>query len=88
MLNVDPPDHTRLRQLVPGPSPVADRRARARHPARSPTTFSTSWRRRVPTATVDLVEGFAYPLPFQVIGELLGIPRADRPRSTRGSRFC
>jgi cytochrome P450 len=33
-----------------------------------------------PGATVDLIEGYAYPLPFGVIGELLGIPAADRPR--------
>ena len=33
-----------------------------------------------PGATVDLVEAYAYPLPFAVIGELLGIPAADRPR--------
>ena len=33
-----------------------------------------------PGATVDLIEGYAYPLPFRVIGELLGIPSADRPR--------
>jgi cytochrome P450 len=26
------------------------------------------------------MEGYAYPLPFGVIGELLGIPAADRPR--------
>jgi cytochrome P450 len=31
-------------------------------------------------ATVDLVEDYAHPLPFRVIGELLGIPAADRPR--------
>jgi cytochrome P450 len=29
--------------------------------------------------TVDLVEGFAFPLPFTVISELLGIPVRDRP---------
>jgi cytochrome P450 len=28
---------------------------------------------------VDLVEGYAHPLPFEVIGELLGIPPVDRP---------
>jgi cytochrome P450 len=33
-----------------------------------------------PGAAVDLIEGYAYPLPFGVIGELLGIPAADRPR--------
>jgi len=32
-----------------------------------------------PGATVDLVQGYAHPLPFRVIGELLGIPPADRP---------
>ena len=26
-----------------------------------------------------MIEGYAYPLPFGVIGELLGIPAADRP---------
>lgn len=31
-----------------------------------------------PDATVDLVEGFAYPLPFRVICELLGVPEEDR----------
>src|SRR5580700_4868495 len=33
-----------------------------------------------PGATVDLVQGYAHPLPFRVIGELLGIPAADWPR--------
>ena len=31
-----------------------------------------------PDAVVDLVAGFAHPLPFSVIGELLGVPAADR----------
>jgi cytochrome P450 len=35
---------------------------------------------RGPDDVVDLVEGFAHPLPFQVISELLGIPEADRPQ--------
>jgi cytochrome P450 len=33
-----------------------------------------------PDATVDLVEGYAAPLPFRVIGALLGIPQADQPQ--------
>ena len=36
-----------------------------------------------PGATVDLIEGYAYPLPFRVIGELLGIPAADRAAPAR-----
>ncbi|HUF85574.1 MAG TPA: cytochrome P450, partial [Acidimicrobiia bacterium] len=76
MLNVDPPDHTRLRRLV----------ARAFAPSRvaalEPAVRSVADRLLDDLGgrgTVDLVEGFAQPLPFRVIGELLGIPEADRP---------
>jgi cytochrome P450 len=80
MLNVDPPDHTRLRRLV----------SRAFVPSRVAALEQAVWAiadnlldelgEAGPGATVDLVEGYAYPLPFAVIGELLGIPAADRPR--------
>ena len=80
MLNVDPPDHTRLRRLV----------SRAFTPARiaalEPAIRAIAGRLldelddADPGAVVDLIEGYAYPLPFGVIGELLGIPAADRPR--------
>jgi cytochrome P450 len=80
MLNVDPPDHTRLRRLV----------SRAFVPGRiaalEPAIRAIAGRlldeldADGPGATVDLIEGYAYPLPFEVIGELLGIPAADRPR--------
>jgi len=78
MLNVDPPDHTRLRRLV----------ARAFTPRRiaalEPAVRGIAGRlldeldEAGPDAITDLVEGYAYPLPFQVIGELLGIPAAER----------
>ena len=79
MLNVDPPDHTRLRRLVSRaftPSRVA-----ALEPAirRIADSLLAELEAAGPDATVDLVEGYAYPLPFGVIGELLGIPPADRP---------
>jgi cytochrome P450 len=80
MLNVDPPDHTRLRRLVsrafvPG-------RIAALEPAIRALASGLLDKLDLlgPDATVDLVEGYAYPLPFGVIGELLGIPAADRPR--------
>ena len=80
MLNVDPPDHTRLRRLVS--RAFTPRRVAALEPA-----IRGIARRLLdqldaagPDAIVDLVEGFAYPLPWGVIGELLGIPVADRPR--------
>ena len=80
MLNVDPPDHTRLRRLV----------ARAFSPSRVASLEPSVWAAAEdlldeldaagPGATVDLVEGYAAPLPFRVIGALLGIPLADQPQ--------
>jgi cytochrome P450 len=78
MLNVDPPDHTRLRTLVARaflPSRVA-----ALEPAIRQTADRLLKRLEAqgPDAVVDLIEGFAHPLPFSVIGELLGVPEPDR----------
>jgi cytochrome P450 len=79
MLNVDPPDHTRLRRLVS--RAFVPPRVAALEPAiRAIAEGLLDELAQVgPEGTVDLVEGYAYPLPFQVIGELLGIPEADRP---------
>jgi cytochrome P450/uncharacterized OsmC-like protein len=80
MLNVDPPDHTRLRRLVSRaftPGRVAALEPAIRGIARS---LLDGLDAPGPDAAVDLIEGYAYPLPFGVIGELLGIPEADRPR--------
>jgi cytochrome P450 len=79
MLNVDPPDHTRLRRLVSRaftPGRVAALEPAIRGIAGS---LLDALDDAGPGATVDLIEGYAYPLPFGVIGELLGIPPADRP---------
>jgi cytochrome P450 len=80
MLNVDPPDHTRLRRLVsrafvPGRIAALEPAIRA-----IASSLLDELDGAGPGATVDLIEGYAYPLPFGVIGELLGIPAADRPR--------
>jgi cytochrome P450 len=80
MLNVDPPDHTRLRRLVSRafvPSRIAALEPAVRTIA---TSLVEDLEAEGPDATVDLVEGYAHPLPFRVIGELLGIPAADRPQ--------
>ena len=79
MLNVDPPDHTRLRRLVSRafvPSRVAALEPAIRAIA---DNLLDKLDGAGPGAAVDLIEGYAYPLPFGVIGELLGIPPADRP---------
>jgi cytochrome P450 len=83
MLNVDPPDHTRLRRLVsrafvPGRIAALEPAIRA-----IASSLLDELDAAGPGATVDLIEGYAYPLPFGVIGELLGIPAADRPRLHR-----
>jgi len=79
MLNVDPPDHTRLRRLV-SRAFVPSRVAALEPPIRAIAEgLLDELDAAGPDATVDLVEGYAYPLPFQVIGELLGIPEGDRP---------
>jgi len=80
MLNVDPPDHTRLRRLVsrafvPGRIAALEPAIRALASGLLDELDFLG-----PDVTVDLIEGYAYPLPFGVIGELLGIPAADRPR--------
>ena len=80
MLNVDPPDHTRLRRLVsrafvPGRIAALEPAIRAIASGLLDELDAAG-----PGATVDLIEGYAYPLPFGVISELLGIPAADRPR--------
>jgi len=80
MLNVDPPDHTRLRRLVS--RAFAPPRIAALEPAvrAIASCLLDELDAAGPGATVDLVQGYAQPLPFRVIGELLGIPAADRPR--------
>jgi cytochrome P450 len=80
MLAVDPPDHTRLRRLV-APA-FAPSRIGALAPAIERIAHGLLDDLDVarPGAAVDLVAGYALPLPFRVIGALLGIPEQDQPR--------
>ena len=86
MLNVDPPDHTRLRRLVARRSPSVASRRCGRGCRPSSTSCSTPSRPGLRTARVDLVASFAFPLPFTVICELLGVPEADRAALGRALR--
>jgi cytochrome P450 len=74
MLTLNPPEHTRLRRLVS--STFTARRVAALEPA--VTALVDDLVDRVGGAH-DFVTDFAFPLPVAVIGELLGIPVADRP---------
>jgi cytochrome P450 len=78
MLSVDQPDHTRLRRLA------SSAFSRPRIAALRPRVQAIVDRllddleARGDDAVVDLVNGFAFPLPFTVISELLGVPEPDR----------
>jgi cytochrome P450 len=78
MLVVDPPDHTRLRRLVAGAFSV--RRIDGLRPHVEVIVDELLGRIAAhgPDATVDLVATFAFPLPFTVICELLGVPVPER----------
>ncbi len=78
MLTVDPPDHTRLRRLVS--AAFSPRRMEALRPHVQTITddLLDDIAAQGPQTRVDLVAGFAFPLPFTVICELLGVPHLDR----------
>jgi cytochrome P450 len=78
MLTVDPPDHTRLRRLVS--AAFSARRVEALG-ARIQTITDDlldDIARQGADSRIDLVATFAFPLPFTVICELLGVPQRDR----------
>jgi cytochrome P450 len=78
MLAVDPPDHTRLRRLVAAAFSV--RRIEALEGAVRGIVdqLLDAIEARGAHAVVDLVATLAFPLPFTVICELLGVPQAGR----------
>ena len=79
MLAVDPPDHTRLRRLA---MPAFSRRRvdglEARIRSIVDQLIDHLAVRGGTDRPVDLVAGYAFPLPFTVISELLGVPEQDR----------
>ncbi|WP_406113183.1 cytochrome P450 [Kitasatospora purpeofusca] len=72
MITVDGEDHRRLRGLVT--QAFTPRRVAALQPAVESRTTALLDRIGELDGTFDLREHFAYPLPMQVIGELLGLP--------------
>jgi len=73
MLAQNPPDHTRLRRLVS--STFTARRVQSLRPAIEAMVAGLL---DGLAGDTDFVERFAFPLPVNVIGELLGVPPADR----------
>jgi cytochrome P450 len=75
VLNLDPPDHTRLRRLMTpafGARTVAAMRPRIEQITTELIDAAAAHRE------IDLIEAVALPLPILVIAELLGIPIDDR----------
>lgn len=72
MLNSDPPDHTRLRNLVV--KAFTTRRVELLRPRVEEITEDLLTA-MAGQDRVDLVDAFAFPLPVTVICELLGVPR-------------
>jgi cytochrome P450 len=84
MLAVDPPDHTRLRRLVSSAfTPGAVERLRPRIQAVVDDLLDAIAAGN-PESAIDLVAEFAFPLPFTVICELLGVPLGERGALGRG----
>jgi pimeloyl-[acyl-carrier protein] synthase len=74
MLDRDPPDHTRLRSLVSKaftPRVVENLRPRIQQ------IVDRLVARAEAAGSIDLIEEFAYPIPVNVICELLGVPVED-----------
>jgi cytochrome P450 len=83
MLDLDPPDHTRLRAIVQKaftPRLVEQLRPRVQGLADS---LLDGLRGR---PQFDLIREFALPIPTTVIADMLGVPAADRHRFHRWSR--
>jgi cytochrome P450 len=82
MMNLDPPDHTRLRRLAARaflPSRIAElERAVQQLVDDLLDGLAAQAAAGGPDAVVDLVSGFAGPFPFQVICELLGVDADER----------
>ena len=74
IMMLNPPAHTRLRRLVS--ACLTARRVAGLRPAVERIVGDTCERI---AGDSDFVTGFAFPLPVTVVGELLGIPPADRP---------
>jgi cytochrome P450 PksS len=83
MLDLDPPDHTRLRSLVHKaftPSLVEQMRSRTQAIADELLSRVAS------LGEMDLIRDFALPLPMTIITEILGVPAKDHDKFHKWSQ--
>jgi cytochrome P450 len=76
MLNIDPPDHTRIRGIV---QKVFTPRAIEQLAPRVQELVDAALDAVVARGnTMEVIADLAFPLPFQVISDMLGMPEGDR----------
>jgi cytochrome P450 len=76
MLNIDPPDHTRIRGIV---QKVFTPRAIDQLTPRVQELVDAAFDDVVARGnTMEVIADLAFPLPFQVISDMLGLPEVDR----------
>ena len=83
MLDLDPPDHTRLRSLVHRAfTPRLVEQMRGRIQSLADDLLDAARGR----GGMDLIRDYALPIPTTIIAEMLGVPDGDRHRFHRWSR--
>ena len=81
LLNMDPPEHTRVRQIVQrGFTPRAIRALEENLRGRAGRIMEAALANAGPGGSFDFVTEVACELPLQAIAELIGIPQADRAK--------
>lgn len=83
LLEIDPPDHTRLRALVAPAFSPRRMRVQAERISAVIDNLTVDLARRLVHGPVDLMDAFARPLPVLMITSLLGIPEHERGPLTR-----
>jgi len=74
LINVDPPDHTRLRRVLHGVfKPSTIQMLRTRIQAAVDHLLDAA----APAGKMDFVREFAHPLPVRVIAEIFGVPKGE-----------
>ncbi|OKK08137.1 steroid C27-monooxygenase [Streptomyces sp. CB03234] len=79
MINMDPPEHTRVRQIVQrGFTPRAIRSLETALRDRARSIVETAVANAGDDGSFDFVTNIAVELPLQAIAELIGVPQEDR----------
>jgi len=84
LLNLDPPDHARLRNLV---GMAFTPRVVERQRPLAEEVVDRALDAAAARGELELIEDLAYPLPVTVIARMLGVPDADWPRFREWSRL-